>query len=296
MDFKPNECSWEKFRKNDDVSVCSSPEVITKMVDFLNHLGEKINIKDLGDIQTKVKIVEKLKEKTGCASESCSIQNEKFKNFASPFVVERELKKNFKTKGPSNSTAWLSNFDIDDVLGEIKKNYSDQKFWNVPFQMRDFAKTAPAPGECEQVKNMNLESFNICKRYNEGYRTFGVVINTDYSTGGGIHWFALFVDMRKDDNWTIEYFNSSGSEPLTEISAWMKKTRLLLESKFPGKSITEIIASQEEHQKDDHSCGVYSLYYIISRLSRVPYKFFQTNKIQDTSMHKYRNFLFRYDK
>lgn len=295
MEFQPNECSWEKFRKNRDITVCSSPEVIKKMADFLEAIGEKLGNVDINNIKTKVKIVEKMKEKSGCESESCAVQHDKFKEFVSPYIIEKNLKENFKTKGPSNSTEWLSNFNIDDVLKEIKKVYSDEKFWHIPFQMRDFKKHKPREDADEYVKNSNLETVDLVKKYKDGYRCFGVVINTDYSTGNGIHWFCLFVDMRSDPI-TIEYFNSSGNEPLTEIRAWMKKTRLLLEKHFPNKTVTEIIASQEEHQKDDHSCGVYSLYYIISRVSRIPYEYFQKNLIKDSRMHKFRNFLFRSDR
>jgi len=295
MDFKPNECSWEKFRKKGDVVVCSSPEVIKKMADFLEAIGEKMSQLNVNDASAQIKVVEKMKEKTGCESESCAVQDDKFKEFASPLVVNQNLKDNFKTKGPSYSTEWLSNFNIDDVLKEIKKNYSDEKFWNIPFQMRDFKKIKPTDSAPEHSKNANLETFDICKKYKEGYRCFGVVINTDYSTGNGVHWFSLFVDMRTD-NFTVEYFNSSGNEPLTEIGAWMKKTRVLLEKEFPKKKVSDIIVSKEEHQKDDHSCGVYSLYYIISRVSRIPHQYFTKNLIKDSKMHKFRNFLFRHDK
>lgn len=296
MDFNievGGECSWEKFRKKGDVSVCSSPEVIKKMSDFLESMGEKLSNKNINDHGVKKEIVEKMKEKTGCSSESCAVQNKHFEEFASPFVIKENLK-NFKTKGPANSTEWLSNFDIDDVLNEVKKAYADEKFWNIPFQMRDFKKNAPDTNADDTTKNENLETFDIVKKYKEGYRCFGVVINTDYSTGKGVHWFCLFVDMRTD-NVTIEYFNSSGSEPLTEISAWMKKTKVLLEKEFPNKKVEDLVVSKEEHQKDDHSCGVYSLYYVISRVSRIPYQYFENNLVKDSKMHKFRNFLFRHD-
>lgn len=294
MDFTPNECSWEKFRKQGEVEVCSSLEIIKKMVEFLEATGEKMSHDNLNDENVKIEIIEKLKEKTGCESESCVVQDDKFKEFAGSLLVNENLKKNFKTKGPSHSTEWLSNFDIDDVLKEIKKNYTDEKFWNIPFQMRDFKKISPGETAPKHVKNSNLETFDLCGKYREGYKCFGVVINTDYSTGNGIHWFCLFVDMRLD-HFTIEYFNSSGNAPLTEIKAWMKKTRVVLEKEFPGKKVSDLVVSKVEHQKDDHSCGVYSLYYIISRVSKIPYKYFMENLIKDSKMHKFRKFLFRYD-
>jgi hypothetical protein len=295
MEFKPSECSWEKFRTKGDISVCSSPEVIKKMVDFLEEMGEKLNNENIDDKNFKVELLKKMKEKTGCESESCAVQNKDFEKFASPFVVKKNINENFKTQGPSNSTDWLSNFDIDLVLKEIKKTYEDEKFWNIPFQMRDFKKNAPNESESECAKNENLETFNIINKYKEGYRCFGVVVNTDYSTGGGIHWFCLFVDMRSEPS-TIEYFNSSGNEPLTEIRAWMKKTKVLLGKEFSSKTFVDLVVSKEEHQKDDHSCGVYSLYYVISRVSRIPYKYFETNLIKDSLMHKFRKFLFRHDR
>jgi hypothetical protein len=294
MDFNPNECSWEQFRKKGDTSVCSSPEVVQKMKDFLTALGEKMDSVDPNKFQDKKDIVNKLKEKTGCKSESCVIQSDKFQNFAGSELLQQNLKENFKTKGPSFSTEWISNFHITDVLKKVSETWSEESFWPVPFQMRDFKKNSPSETAAGHVKDSNLETLDLCKKYDEGSRCFGVVINTDYSTGSGIHWFCLFVDMR-NPKFTIEYFNSSGSEPLTEISAWMKKTRLLLEQKFSDKKIEIIKASQVEHQKDDHSCGIYSLYYIISRVVRIPYEYFQKNIIKTNKMHKFRNFLFRYD-
>lgn len=295
MEFGANECSWNKVRKKGDITVCSSPDVIKKMADFLETLGEKVDASKLDQADVKSEIVEKMKEKTKCESESCAIQNPKFKKFASPYVVEKNLEENFKTKGPANTTEWLSNFNIDDVLEEIKKTYADQHFWNIPFQMRDFKKTKPDENADEKQKESNLESFDILKKYKENYRCFGVAINTDYSSGNGIHWFCLFICMRNPDI-TIEYFNSSGNPPLAEIASWMKKTRMLLTNAFPNRKVYEVIASKEEHQTDDHSCGVYALYYIISRVANIPYTYFQKNIVKDETMHKFRKFIFRSDK
>lgn len=293
MHFGSSECSWEKIRKYGEVNVCSSPQVIQKMADFLKTLGDDVGTLDASDDAAKARIVDKMKKQTGCKSESCAVQDAKFKKFASPYVVEENLK-NFKTKGPAHTTAWLSNFDIDDALEEIKKAYADQKFWHIPFQMRDFDKTRPGDDAPDHVRNSNLDSFDIIKKYEEGYRCFGVVVNTDISTGSGIHWFCLFICMRTP-NITIEYFNSAGQPPLDEIERWMIKTRMLLASKFPNRNVSTVIASKEEHQTDDHSCGVYSLYYIISRVANIPYEYFVKNLVDSSTMLKFRKFLFRSD-
>lgn len=293
MEFTPNECSWDKFKKGGEITVCSSPEVIKKMAEFLKSLGENIKDDDINNVKNRMKIVEKLKEKSGCDSESCAVQDKDFTEFAGPSVVKKNIAENFKSRGPANSTTWLSNFDIDETLEEIKKTYNDEKFWNIPFQMRDFKDNRPSPGASTFQKNSNLETFDFRQKYSEGYKCFGVVLNTDRSSGSGQHWFCLFIDARDSDKITIEYFNSTGEEPLTEIQAWLSKTRLLLEKHFPNREINVIKASQTEHQTDDHSCGVYALYYIISRVAKIPYKYFQDNIVQSTRMHKFRQFLFR---
>ena len=284
-----SECAWSKLRKGGVPKVCSDAIVIQKMADYLKSVGEKID-----EPNNDEAIVEKMKKVTKCESESCVVQYDKFKEFASPYVVEQNLKENFKTKGPAHTTEWLSNFDIDDTLDEIKKAYVDQKFWNIPFQMRDFAKNKPTANSDTHTLNSNLETFDIIAKYKEGYRCFGVVLNIDYSSGSGIHWFCLFVCMRHPDI-TIEYFNSSGAPPLHEIQAWMTKTKFLLSKEFADRKVSTVIASKEEHQTDNHSCGVYSLYYIISRVTEIPYKYFMDNIVNAKEIKKIRSLMFRSD-
>ena len=53
-----------------------------------------------------------------------------------------------------------------------------------------------------------LKKNNSNFTYNGELKNFGVVINTDLSTNGGIHWFSIFIDFTVTPI-TIEYFNSS---------------------------------------------------------------------------------------
>ena len=45
--------------------------------------------------------------------------------------------------------------------------------------------------------------------YNGELKYFGMVCNTDSSSGSGIHWFSIFIDFTLNPI-QIEYFNSSG--------------------------------------------------------------------------------------
>lgn len=285
MEFKSNECAWEKYRQNNEIEVCSSPEVIQKMKEFLKATGEKIDAGQAG-VNDRL-IVEKAKKKTGCRRESCVIQSSEFKKVAGESLVNETLRQDFKMIGPGgNSTTWLSNFEIDGTLSDLKRAYADQKFWNIPFQMRDLKK----PDSSESLQN-----FDFMEKYNEGYRCFGVIVNTDYSSGNGIHWFSIFVDMRDSKN-TIEFFDSAGDPPLSEISAWMKITKLKFDKYYRENGIDRetyvIIVSQHEHQTDNHSCGVYSIYFIYSRVAGIPYEYFIERIIKTSDMHRFRDFLF----
>ena len=147
--------------------------------------------------------------------------------------------------------------------------------------MRDFEKY-----------NTKLANMDFAQKYKEGFRRFGVVFNTDYSSGKGQHWFAVYGDFTKEP-FTIEYFNSTGDNPLPELVSWMTKVKHHM-SKVLKKKVNDVVVSKNANQKDNHSCGSYSLFYIISRLNDVPYKYFTNTIIGDTLMHEFRKNLFRH--
>ncbi len=227
-------------------------------------------------------IVNKLKRKYNCDSELCVLGRREIETILTPAEIRSIMHNRFKPVGPRDTTDWLSNEDIDSVLHQIHNKYmdTDNQFFHIPFQMRDFAKT-----------RTELATLNFPQEYRKKYRTFGTVVNTDYSDGKGIHWFALFGDFRTKP-YTIEYFNSSGESPLDEILMWMNDAAAdwTQELKTPVKTV---IASTLVHQRDNHSCGPYSLYYIISRLEGVPSSEFGRVRIKDNTMHLFRKYLFR---
>jgi hypothetical protein len=272
MEFKDeikNECAFHISKKDD---VCSPEPVLNKLKLFAAQIA--------GKPQTPKMAIEVLKFRYDCKSESCILNKSDVKDAVGVENADHALKNYFKPSGPRLSFEWLSNFDIDKVLTQIQKKYEKKHFLHIPFQMRDFNKTGS-----------ELSQLDWQTAYNKGFRTFGTVVNTDYSSGNGIHWFALFGDFLDDSQtFTIEYFNSSGDLPLPEINIWMKKLKHLL--KF-DKEVVDVVVTRIENQSDGHSCGPYSLYYIISRLDGVPYTWFKKNSIGDEKMHLFRQYLFR---
>jgi hypothetical protein len=265
----PNECAFDLKPG----STCMDESTAKKIKNFA------VITKKISDVGEK-EVIDKLKQIYECDSESCLLTQGEIRNVVGESVVQEQLKTRFKPSGPWDTFDWLSNFNIDEVLDQVSKKHADKNFLHIPYQMRDF-----------EEANTELANIDFVKKYQSGIRCFGIVFNTDLSSGGGKHWFCIYGDMSKIPI-TIEYFNSSGESPLTEISTWMKKTKHSLE-KGLKKPVNDIVVSKIQYQNDNHSCGTYSLYYILSRLSGSNVDDFKKNHINDKLMHEFRKHLFR---
>ncbi len=262
---KPSECSFNK----EQGAVCSPKNVVTKMAEFV-----RLPASD------PVKVLNGIKEKMNCNSESCVLKNPEFIKFAKLARVDNLLNEFFKPEGPATHFGLLSNFNIDDVLDQLNDRFPH--FLHIPFQMRDFEKVGS-----------ELARVDLAKEFRNGKQCFGVVLNTDWADGRGIHWYCIFGE-KKNGKIVLEYFNSSGKEPLPETQAWLQKTKhyLAKELKIPVdvKYTTGI-----QFQNDEHSCGVYCLMYIWLRLEGVSGNWFKADNFNDEFMHRARKVLFRHE-
>jgi disulfide oxidoreductase YuzD len=271
---------------SDKVDVCSPPEIINKMKQFVRK-AKKQTIRS-GDNTTSssttpLDIIEAAKEATGCDSESCVLQSQEFKQFANLHNIEEIISTYFKPEGPKSSTGLLSNFDIDDFLRQLELKYTDRKFFHIPFQMIDF-----------QEQNTSLAKIDFVEKIKQGYRTFGVVINTDVSTGNGIHWFCLFIEV--NDNFKsidLEYFNSSGKPPVAAIDIFLNRVMHTIKAHLPSYKVSKKHVATTQLQDDNHSCGVYCLAYIWARLNHIPTQWFVKDNFNDQVMNAMRKVLFR---
>ncbi len=222
---KPSECSFTK----EQGPVCSPKSVVNKMAEFLK-------TKEVHPI----KIINNMKERMNCSSESCVLKNPEFIQFAKLSNVDKLLDDFFKPEGPATHFGLLSNFNIDGVLDQLNDRFP--QFLHIPFQMRDFEKVGT-----------ELARVDLARELKNGKQSFGVVLNTDWSDGRGIHWYCLFGE-KKNGKLIIEYFNSSGKEPLVETQAWLQKTKhyLTKELKMP---VEVKYSTGIQFQNDEHSCG-----------------------------------------
>lgn len=233
---------------------------------LVQKIAEKVNI---SPAQPSEKIIEKAKEISGCTAESCA---------AIKILGEEKVEKFYNPKGPFNNNNWLSNVNIDNCLKLYAIKYKE--FLHLPFQMIDFAK-------------YNTELTNIdWKTVVNAYKCLGVVLNTDITGNPGQHWFALFIDWRSDPV-SFEYFNSSGRSPPDEIMEFAAKSMTALQQYLGKTPIFEAVA-KVRHQTKNSECGMYSLFYIISRIKKIPYSKFMYNKIDDSQVEKLRPIYFRH--
>lgn len=256
-----SECAHHIDRK-----VCTPTDYLKKMIG--------------SSVKNPERSLEKLKQMTGCKSEVCVVERSDSISYTEKQHILKEF---FKPLAPKTDTEWLSNFDIDDVLDQIEKKYPS--FLHIDFHMRDF--------EIFKPPSKNLTNLNIQEELRKGKTTWGVVFNTDYSSGNGIHWFSLFGDFSRKP-YTIEYFNSSGQWPLSEIESWMSKTSAKWSIEL-GETVDTVVVSRVQYQEDNHSCGTYALYYIMSRLAGTELSYFTSNRavVNDNLMYIFRRYLFR---
>lgn len=278
MEFRDeidNECGFHIKRKG---SFCAPDDIVDKLKETLTGI-EKL---DPPNSKNDKKLLDTLKSKYNCDTEICILNQPEIKQIIGAEPVSQIITEHFKPEGPRDNNKWFSNTDIDTVLLQIKKKYKDKKFLHIEFQMIDFEKT-----------KSELAKLDWPAKFNEGYRTFGTVFNTDTSRESGQHWFAVFGSFEDDSpEFTLEYFNSSGELPMNQISMWMKRVKHEWQPRF-NKPIKDIIVTRIENQKDNWNCGSYSLYYIISRLNGTPYRYFKNNAIGDDNMQEFRKYLFR---
>jgi len=196
-----------------------------------------------------------------CDRESCwlnKIQNK---------YLQDKLKKNLfspikPTEWNSKPNAWLSNFDIDAVIQQYEEANPDFLF------------LGPTPIDFDKIKNgkciwEELCSLNIVKEYRRGKRKFGVIFNLDTSDGPGTHWVSLFMDI-KDKNPFLFYFNSTKEKMPPEVNILMKRleSQYYLIKTLNNRKLRVMDNVVMEHQKSNTECGMYSLFFIITCLTR----------------------------
>jgi hypothetical protein len=208
-------------------------------------------------------LYEELKKRLSifCKSEFCWTDLDFIKNIPNKELKRSILYYTFKPKPLSSKTAWLSNYDINDIMNQYQDLYkSEFKFLGA--QPSDFSKIV-------KVDWNNLKK----------YKYVGIIFNTDIHSKPGQHWLAIFIDNNLK---TVEYFDSLGKMPNKHILSFLKH--------FKTYNFT---FNKREHQKGGANCGIYSCYFIIQRLNGKSFNDINSKLISSKMMTNLRTVLFR---
>jgi hypothetical protein len=263
---------------------CSAPDILAAVVAFAGGGAPPAAVRTAA-------------ARVGCATEACVLKSAEFRRFAAArgagaARLDAELARNFKPPGPRSGNALLSNFNIDAVL-QMWAREEFPRFYNFPFSMVDFASTGgalartPLRAVLEGRAPQSLGAGGVVRRPCD---TFACVLNTDYSSGRGKHWVALFGDCRGEES-SIEYFNSAGNPPPREVVRWMEGAAA--ELRALGRRAEARAVTSVRHQQSQTECGNYALFYIRRRLEGGAPDEFCGHPVPDDAMEAFRRHIFR---
>jgi hypothetical protein len=180
----------------------------------------------------------------------------------------------FRPIRPAGKNAWLSTYDIRDVLKQYEQLYPD------------FISLGPVPIDFCMLASNEVCRLNLKQILSKGKRRIGMVFNTDPSNKPGKHWVSMFVDLTGNpEQWEINYFDSFGkaqaSKEVMDLVNHLKSQNpnFIVKMNCSDKACT----SARNHQKLNTECGVYSINFIVERLSGKSWEDLVINNLYDDS-------------
>jgi hypothetical protein len=159
----------------------------------------------------------------------------------------------------SNPDEWLSNFDILEVLKQYEEKHKHFKFIG-PTPIDFDTKPPSKKGKCVWQE---LCTFSLKEQNGVGKTQIGVVFNLDKHNEDGSHWVSLYIDL--NDKF-IFFLDSAGDEAPKEVRAFVD--RVISQGKEMGISLQFYENAPFEHQMGNTECGMYSLFFLITMLTK----------------------------
>lgn len=245
-----------------------SPIILSTKVETLNpHKYKKYLLK-----QMKEKI-------SSCTTQKCWTE-QSFTRYMNEKIKEEFEKYTFRPDGPNGRFEWLNTININEVMEQYEKKYSDFKFLGaVPMDFDDL----PTLG----IKNLNFNKLIADKK-----TKIGIVFNLDDHNMPGSHWTALYADLTKGE---IKYFDSYGIAPEPRVRKFMRRIVRFIETlnkDSQEKKKIDVNYNKVRHQYQNSECGVYSINFILRMLSGESFDSIVNKKLSDTQVNQCRNVYF----
>ena len=269
--FKPEHCS-----PGADISdgSCLDRPLMIKLAKILNKDAiDKIDC-SLPTSKLHELLCVKLKEITGCSSESCWLN---VKSIMSRLGKDKKkFEESFKPIMPKE---WIKDYNVWLTTDEIEKCLDQHENCDNSFYFY-----GAVPIDFSNCSVSNLCSFNLKQHIKEGNKKIGIVFNTDPHTKDGEHWISMYVDIFGENLNGIPgiyYFDSYGDKPCKKIKELIDKIK-----KQGKKSEIDFkyLYNDHEYQKKDAQCGMYSIHFIKEMLTGIPFEKFLKSDLSDKKM------------
>lgn len=271
-------CAPDKKFEDDS---CIPLDTLVSMANAFNE-NSKNKIKLHSELETlnpskyKKYLVKEFTEKLSnvCDNQRCWLR-QGFINSMKNHVKADLTKNTFRPKGPEGKFTWLNTININDVMGQYEKKYSDFKFLGA------------VPIDFDELPVLGIKDLNPIKLFDKGIKKLGIVFNLDEHYKDGSHWVASFINMNKG---SIYFYDSYGVEPDKRIRAFLR--RMARGAKECGVSNIDIRHNKVRHQFKGSECGVYSINFIHRLLDGDSFDKIISDETHDDDMNQNRNLYF----
>lgn len=290
--FKFMNCSPAVKGKTPVNGSCFTESVLYQLKEAYNkHHGN-----NLITASNPMEIWEQLKHRMStCDKEDCwleEIKDESVRKKLDNYIFAPDHPKDWIGK----PGAWLSNFDILEVLKQYETVYPNFKIIG-PTPIDFDSRPADLDNECVWE---DLCNFSLKNQLANKITKMGIVFNLDKHDKDGSHWVSMFVDL--DDQY-IFYLDSAGEKIKPEIDKLVKRIMKQGLELTPKMNIHFYENCPVEHQMGENECGMYCLYFIITMLTgKTENKvftnyvdkidFFKNKRIPDRYVNKFRKIYF----
>ena len=270
MDIITNKNYKCAYNLKDNTKICYSKESLINIL-------KNIKIIKYNENESKEMLWKKIKKyffKKCNNNDACWLkQNEikKIDNKTKYFTFKPEYKESWI----KNKYTWLNSHDIYLLMKQFENKYSN------------FIFLGPVPSDCPTSISCELSNIDFNNLKKKKINNIGIIYNLDKHDQPGSHWTAVYIDINKNN---INYYDSYGEVPPKSIYNFMLNTSYKLDKTNNKESF--LIYNDKRHQYGNSECGIFSIYFILQRLTgKNMYQIFKEN-IKDKKMNDLRNNLF----
>ena len=183
----------------------------------------------------------------------------------------RKLLEDFKPPIPQGKYDWLNTKDINQVMRGYERVFPSFKFLGTH------------PIDFQEVLPRSFNPLNVSALKRARKKKAGIVLNLDMSDEPGSHWVAVLLDLEKH---ILEYFDSYGDSPPQEVQDFFKQLNRR------SKNGWTLRYNKNVHQRKNSECGVYSIHFLVRRISGTPFKRATEEVIRDAEINSMRPYYF----